>query len=224
MSIRYVLATGKQGVIDSSTEIDNGVIEYSDINKSAFGNGLQGGYDSGTQNSSPASVKLNEGAFPSPLGSGLQVTSSGVALSANAAARLGSFYAVHSGSVEVLHGGDDGLITPVDFANNEIQLVANTIIYIRATVTALQKTTGANGAGWMIQAVFRRPATGSAVIVDTSYVNHAFKDSGFSNVTPRVEVVNDDPNYIQVRCPASNSIDIEYRTTVEALCTIVGTV
>lgn len=61
MSVRYLLATGKPGVIDSSTEIDNGVIEYSDINKSALGNGLQGGYDSQSHNSSAISVKAKSG-------------------------------------------------------------------------------------------------------------------------------------------------------------------
>jgi hypothetical protein len=44
MAIRYVLTTGKYGAIDSSTEIDPGVIQASDIDDAALGNGLQGGY------------------------------------------------------------------------------------------------------------------------------------------------------------------------------------
>jgi hypothetical protein len=86
MSIRYVLATGKQGVIDSTTEIDNGVIEHSNINASAFGNGLQGGYNSGTQTSTPISVKAKSGG-------GVTVTSDGVDVQSASASQAGTMSA-----------------------------------------------------------------------------------------------------------------------------------
>jgi hypothetical protein len=87
-------------------------------------------------------------------------------------------------------------------------------------LTALETTTGsvgANGAGWMMQAVIRRAATGNAALVDTSFVNHAFKDSGFSGVTPTITLAS---NVLTITCPSSNSIGINYKVTCEVLSTI----
>lgn len=86
MAIRYVLTTNKQGAIDSSDSIDAGVIQASDIASTALGSGLQGGHDSGSGTSSSLSVKLNESQHAS--GSGLQVSSSGIAFSSYAMGRV----------------------------------------------------------------------------------------------------------------------------------------
>lgn len=218
MGVRYVLTTGKDGAIDSSTEIDAGVIQASDIDDAALGNGLQGGYKSEDQTSAAVSVKLNEGAFTQ--GSGLQVGANGVAFSTYAMGRLTSFHAVHSGSASVAANAADATITPVDWNNQNITIVVNSIIYVRATITALETTTGsvgANGAGWMMQAVIRRAATGNAALVDTSFVNHAFKDAGFSGVTPTITLAT---NVLTITCPSSNSIGINYKVTCEVLSTI----
>ena len=217
MAIRYVLTTGKDGAIDSSTEIDAGVIQASDIDDAALGYGLQGGYKSEDQTSAAVSVKLNEGAFTQ--GSGLQVGANGVAFSTYAMGRLTSFHAVHSGSTSVAANAADATITPVDWNSQNITIVANSIIYARATITALQTTgtVGSNGAGWMMQAVIRRASTGNAALVDTSFVNHAFKDAGFSNITPTIALAS---NVLTITCPSSTSIGIDYKVTCEVLSTI----
>ena len=217
MTIRYVLTTGKDGAIDSSAAIDAGVIQASDIDDAALGNGLQGGYKSEDQTSAAVSVKLNEGAFTQ--GSGLQVGANGVAFSTYAMGRLTSFHAVHSGSTSVAANAADATITPVDWNSQNITIGANSIIYVRATITALQTTgtVGSNGAGWMMQAVIRRAATGNAELVDTSFVNHAFKDVGFSNITPTITLAS---NVLTITCPSSTSIGINYKGTCEVLSTI----
>ena len=218
MGVRYVLTTGKHDVIDSSTSIDAGVIQASDIDDAALGNGLQGGYKSEDQTSAAVSVKLNEGAF-TPQGSGLQVGANGMAFSTYAMGRVTSFHAVHSGSTSVAANAADATITPVDWNSQNITIVANSIIYVRATITALQTTgtVGSNGAGWMMQAVIRRAATGNAELVDTSFVNHAFKDAGFSNITPTIALAS---NVLTITCPSSTSIGINYKVTCEVLSTI----
>lgn len=218
MGIGYILRTGKQGVIDSSTSIDPGVVQAEDIDDAALGNGLQGGYKSEDQTSSAVSVKLNEGAFTQ--GSGLQVGANGVALSTYAMGRVTSFHAVHSGSTSVAANAAEATITPVNWNSQNITIVANSIIYVRATITALETTTGslgANGAGWMMQAVIRRAATGNAALVDTNFVNHAFKDVGLSDITPTITLAS---NVLTITCPSSTSIDIDYKVTCEVLSTI----
>ena len=218
MGIGYILRTGKQGVIDSSTSIDPGVVQAEDIDDAALGNGLQGGYKSEDQTSSAVSVKLNEGAFTQ--GSGLQVGANGVALSTYAMGRVTSFHAVHSGSTSVAANAAEATITPVNWNSQNITIVANSIIYVRATITALETTTGslgANGAGWMMQAVIRRAATGNAALVDTNFVNHAFKDVGLSDITPTITLAS---NVLTITCPSSTSIDIDYKVTCEVLSTM----
>ena len=126
MGVRYVLTTGKHDVIDSSTSIDAGVIQASDIDDAALGNGLQGGYKSEDQTSAAVSVKLNEGAF-TPQGSGLQVGANGMAFSTYAMGRVTSFHAVHSGSTSVAANAADATITPVDWNSQNITIVANSI-------------------------------------------------------------------------------------------------
>lgn len=86
MGVGYILRTGKQGVIDSSTLIDPGVIQASDIDDAALGNGLQGGYKSEDQTSAAVSVKAKAGGV-------VTVTSDGVDVQSASANQAGSMSA-----------------------------------------------------------------------------------------------------------------------------------
>ena len=83
MAIGYILTTGKQGVIDSSTSIDPGVVQAADIDDAALGNGLQGGYKSEDQTSAAISVKPANGG---PI----TVTTDGVSVQAATASIRGT--------------------------------------------------------------------------------------------------------------------------------------
>lgn len=75
MAIRYVLTTGNDGSIDSSDQLEPGVIQASDIDDGALGNGLQGGYKSEDQTSAAISVKAKAGGVVSVTSDGVDVQS-----------------------------------------------------------------------------------------------------------------------------------------------------
>lgn len=73
MAITYVLTTGKRGAIDSSTQIEPGVVLAADIDDAALGNGLQGGYKAEDQTSAAISVKAKSGGAVTVTSDGVDV-------------------------------------------------------------------------------------------------------------------------------------------------------
>ena len=136
MAIRYVLTTGKDGTIDSSAQLEPGVVQASDIDDGALGNGLQGGYKSEDQTSAAISVKAKAGGV-------VTVTSDGVDVQSASASRAGSMSAsdfsklqkiadlVFRHSVQSVNGADAlvsiGTMSTNTMAMVEVQLCSSSV-------------------------------------------------------------------------------------------------
>lgn len=157
MAIRYVLTTGKDGAIDSSTEIDAGVIQASDIDDAALGNGLQGGYKSEDQTSAALSVKAKSGGAVTVTSDGVDVqaatTSVRGTMSASDYTKLQNIADLVFRKTGQSVSGADLVIPIATLAQNamamvEVQLCSSSVTnagnyLVRKQLVGISRTTGA---------------------------------------------------------------------------------
>lgn len=157
MAVGYILRTGKQGVIDSSTSIDPGVIQASDIDDAALGNGLQGGYKSEDQTSAAVSVKAKSGGAVTVTSDGVDVQAATTSLrgtmSASDYTKLQNIADLVFRKTGQSVSGADLVIPIATMAQNtmamvEVQLCSSSVTnagnyLVRKQIFGISRTTGA---------------------------------------------------------------------------------
>jgi hypothetical protein len=157
MAITYVLTTGKRGAIDSSTQIEPGVVLAGDIDDAALGNGLQGGYKAEDQTSAAISVKAKSGGAVTVTSDGVDVqaatTSVRGTMSASDYTKLQNIADLVFRKTGQSVSGADLVIPIATLAQNtmamiEVQLCSSSVTHagnylVRKQLFGISRTTGA---------------------------------------------------------------------------------